>query len=71
MLTPVLVCGVLCGGFVSPGRREGSAVFFRGLGTALLRAFPLHAIIFFAYEYTIKQIKHLDLMQPPLVPLPE
>jgi hypothetical protein len=30
----------------------GSSIFFRGMTPALLRAFPLHAIIFLVYEET-------------------
>jgi solute carrier family 25 (mitochondrial carnitine/acylcarnitine transporter), member 20/29 len=38
-------------------RAEGGMVFFRGLGTAILRAFPLHATVFFVYETTITMLK--------------
>jgi solute carrier family 25 carnitine/acylcarnitine transporter 20/29 len=33
---------------------HGMHVFFRGLSPALMRAFPLHSIIFATYEYTMK-----------------
>ena len=36
---------------------EGVMVFFRGLSPALLRAFPLHALIFVFYELTILRLK--------------
>lgn len=32
-------------------REEGIGVYYRGLSPAILRAFPLHAIIFITYEY--------------------
>eukprot|EP01034_Spumella_vulgaris_P041731 gene41731-51714_t len=32
----------------------GMAVFFRGLSPAIMRAFPLHAIIFVGYEATME-----------------
>lgn len=35
-------------------RAEGPQMLYRGLGPALLRAFPLHALVFVAYETTIK-----------------
>ena len=39
-------------------RQEGLQVFFKGFGTALLRAFPLHAFIFLGYEATIAALKN-------------
>lgn len=47
-------------------RGEGSQVFFRGLGTALIRAFPLHAIIFLGYETTMALLHQPTL---PVMPL--
>lgn len=47
-------------------RAEGMQVFFRGLGVALVRAFPLHAIIFLGYETTMATL-HRDLT--PALPL--
>lgn len=41
-------------------------MFFRGLGVALVRAFPLHAIIFLGYETTMATL-HRDLT--PALPL--
>jgi solute carrier family 25 carnitine/acylcarnitine transporter 20/29 len=38
-------------------REEGYNVFFRGLSPALMRAFPLHAIIFVCYEITMSHLK--------------
>ena len=47
-------------------RQDGAQVFFRGLNTALLRAFPLHATIFFGYESTIAYLKDWEnAPQPP------
>jgi solute carrier family 25 (mitochondrial carnitine/acylcarnitine transporter), member 20/29 len=39
-------------------REEGYQVFFRGLTPAILRAFPLHAIIFVGYETTMSYLRH-------------
>lgn len=34
-------------------RAEGARAFFRGLWPSMLRAFPLHALVFVGYETTI------------------
>ncbi|CAN0399550.1 unnamed protein product [Ectocarpus sp. 12 AP-2014] len=34
-------------------RAEGMPVLFRGLGAAMLRAFPMHSLVFLGYETTI------------------
>ena len=39
--------------------KHGVGVFFRGLSPALLRAFPLHAIIFVGYEMTMTALNAL------------
>lgn len=38
-------------------REEGFRTFYRGLNPALLRAFPLHALIFVGYETTMTYLK--------------
>ena len=37
-------------------RSEGMRAFFRGFNVALVRAFPLHAILFLGYEYTMQYL---------------
>lgn len=49
-------------------RQEGARVFFRGLPTALIRAFPLHACIFFGYETTMILLKDRELEPQHLPP---
>ncbi|CAM9458360.1 unnamed protein product, partial [Hapterophycus canaliculatus] len=39
--------------FVKTSRAEGLSVMFRGLGAAMLRAFPMHGLVFLGYETTI------------------
>jgi hypothetical protein len=41
--------------------KEGIKGFFRGFTPAMLRAFPLHAIVFCGYETTIAYLKKKDL----------
>ncbi|CAM9462708.1 unnamed protein product [Scytosiphon promiscuus] len=49
---PGLYRGVLdC--FLKTVRAEGLPVMFRGLGAAMLRAFPMHGLVFLGYETTI------------------
>jgi solute carrier family 25 carnitine/acylcarnitine transporter 20/29 len=38
-------------------RAEGIPVFFRGLSASLIRAFPLHGMVFLGYEITMKLLK--------------
>ena len=49
-------------------RQDGLQVFFRGLPTALVRAFPLHACIFFGYETTMMFLKDRELQPEHLPP---
>eukprot|EP00050_Salpingoeca_kvevrii_P021211 m.107896 g.107896 ORF g.107896 m.107896 type:complete len:301 (+) comp9235_c1_seq1:84-986(+) len=44
----------LLDGFRKLYASEGSAVFFRGLGATILRAFPLNAVTFSVYELTLR-----------------
>lgn len=37
-------------------RAEGHRVFFTGLGTTVVRSFPVNAVIFLVYEVLIKVI---------------
>jgi solute carrier family 25 carnitine/acylcarnitine transporter 20/29 len=37
-------------------RAEGHRVFFAGLGTTVIRSFPVNAVIFLVYEVLIKAI---------------
>ncbi|CAM9387058.1 unnamed protein product [Ascophyllum nodosum] len=46
---------------VKTWRAEGSSVYFRGLGPALLRAFPLHGLVFVGYETTISFLNNRKL----------
>ncbi|CAM9418940.1 unnamed protein product [Choristocarpus tenellus] len=45
-------------------RSEGSSAFFRGLGPSILRAFPLHAVIFLGYELTTDFLAKPEVSQP-------
>ncbi|CAM9518761.1 unnamed protein product [Discosporangium mesarthrocarpum] len=44
-------------------RSEGLPAFFRGLGPSLLRAFPLHAVIFLGYELTTAHLRDREASQ--------
>lgn len=43
-------------------RRYGYSIFFRGLGTTIVRAFPVNASTFFCYE-KLKHLLHLEHMK--------
>lgn len=45
--------------------KEGLAVFFRGYHIALIRAAPLHAIVFFGYENCMKFCKYVSKSENP------
>lgn len=43
--------------------KEGLAVFWRGLGVTLLRAFPVNGIVFPTYEMTVSTLQGLGLQK--------
>jgi Mitochondrial carrier protein len=61
----IITCAIVFG--VSHlNRIEGTRGLFRGLGPSLVRAFPLHAIVFCGYELTMELL--LDEQQHVLSP---
>ena len=40
--------------------KEGTSYFFRGTGPALLRAFPVSAVVFSVYEWVTQQLEKLE-----------
>jgi mannose/fructose/N-acetylgalactosamine-specific phosphotransferase system component IIC len=46
---------------------HGIRIFFRGFTAAMLRAFPLHGIIFLGYEFAMMMMNS-DKIMPPLEP---
>jgi hypothetical protein len=41
--------------------QHGWRIFFRGLGVTVLRAFPVNAIVFPVYEFTLQQLSKNNL----------
>jgi hypothetical protein len=41
-------------------RTKGSAVFFRGMSVALMRALPVNCIVFPVYEWTVEFLGNVD-----------
>ncbi len=56
-------------------RQDGPGYFFRGAGPAVLRAFPVSAVVFSVYEFVMRFLDRFDADAddgglPPLPPLP-
>jgi mannose/fructose/N-acetylgalactosamine-specific phosphotransferase system component IIC len=45
---------------------HGIRIFFRGFTAAMMRAFPLHGIVFLGYEFAMKVMSSSDKLMPPL-----